>query len=205
MIKKGTSFLCLLTFLSWSTFTLAGSDGHAAHEDFVHKFGNDVITILLNKNEEISVRKAHFRSELKKNFSLRAIGRFVVARYWRRMTKEQQETYLQLFENAVIENYASQFDDYNNETLIIKSSRGTRDGGVVVKSDIRRPGREPLHVDWKVFNTKRGLKVSDVIVNNISMSLTFRNEYASAINNRGGIEGLLEYLREKIKKNQDTY
>ena len=87
--------------------------------------------------------------------------------------------------------------------MIIKSSRETSDGGIIVKSDIRRPGKgEPLHIDWKVFNTKRGPKVLDVVVNNVSMSITLRNEYAGAIQNRGGIDGFLDYLREKIKKDQ---
>ena len=117
--------------------------------------------------------------------------------------EKQQQEYLQLFEDAVIENYAAQFDSYDNEKLIIKSSRQTTDGGIIVRSNIRRPGKgEPLHIDWKVFNTKSCPKVLDVVVNNVSMSITLRNEYASAIQNRGDIEGFLDYLREKIKKDQ---
>ena len=176
---------------------------YSAYEAFIKSLGNDVIAILINKKEPLPSRKQNFRQAIKQNFALRAIGKFIVARYWRRMNTTQKQDYLKLFEDAVIENYASQFNDYNNQQLIVKSSRGTKDGGVVVKSDIRRPGQgEPLHIDWKVFNTKSGFKVLDVIVNNVSMSITLRNEYTSALQNRGGVEGLLDYLREKIEADQ---
>ena len=49
------------------------------------------------------------------------------------------------------------------------------------------------------FKTSRGLKVVDVIVENVSMSLTLRNEYSSVISSRGGnMNGLLVYLKDKI-------
>ncbi len=195
-------FFFVITFSSLQTAFSADQD-HEKYEAFIADLGNKVIQILVNKNEKMAKRKGDFRLEIQKHFALQSIGRFILARYWRRMNEKQQEQYLQLFEDAVIENYAAQFDDYDNEKLIIKSSRETTDGGIVIKSDIRRPGKgEPLHIDWKVFNTKRGLKVLDVIVNNVSMSITLRNEYSSAIQNRGGIEGLLDYLREKIKNDQ---
>lgn len=174
----------------------------ADQEAFIRDLGNDVIKILVNKNEKMSTRKEKFRQEIHEHFDLKTIGRFILARHWRRMIPEQQVTYLQLFEEAIIENYASQFDDYNNQDLVIMSSRPTDDGGVLVKSDIRRPGGEPLHVDWKIFNTSKGLKVLDVIVNNVSMSITLRNEYSGAIQSRGGYNGLLDYLREKIKNDK---
>lgn len=183
----------------------AGPQTHGQYKDFISDLGNNVIKILVNKEENMAKRKARFRAEIQNHFALKSIGRFIIARYWRRMNETQQTQYLQLFENAVIENYASQFDDYDNEKLIIKSSRETSDGGIVVKSDVRRPGGgEPLHISWKVFNTKRGMKVLDVIVNNVSMSITLRNEYASAIQNRGNIEGFLDYLREKIRNDQEA-
>jgi len=196
-------FFFLLSLIVVPQDTFALSQDSEKYEAFIANPGNNVIQILINKDEKLVTRKEKFRSEIQNHFALQSIGRFILARYWRRLNETQQKEYLQLFEDAVIENYAAQFNDYNNEKLVIKSSRETTDGGIVVKSDIRRPGKgEPLHIDWKVFNTKRGPKVLDVVVNNVSMSITLRNEYASAIQNRGGIEGFLDYLREKIRNDQ---
>ena len=169
---------------------------------FINELGNDVVRILVNKNEAMSSRKASFRSEMRDHFDLSAIGKFIIARYWRRMSDEQKKMYLRLFEDAVVENNASQFDNYNNEKLIIIRQDQTKDGGYVVESRISRTsGGAPLQIEWKVFRTKRGLKVLDVIVNNVSMSLTLRNEYTAVIN-RDGIDGLLTYLKNKIAEDK---
>lgn len=185
------------------TLVRAEEGEFAEQKKFIEGLGNDVIQILINRDEPMAARKEKFRAEINQHFDLKAIGKFILSRHWRRMSEAQQTTYLELFEEAIIENYAAQFNDYNNQKLVILSARSTTDGGTVVKSDIKRPGKgEPLHIDWKIFNTSKGLKVLDVIVNNVSMSITLRNEYSSAIQNRGGYDGLLDYLREKIQADQ---
>lgn len=166
-------------------------------EKFVSELGNKIIQILVHKETPMAQRKENFRQVLYENFDMHSIGKFVIARYWRVLGKKQQE-YLKLFENAVVENYAAQFDNYQNEKLQVKSSTQSQDGGIVVKSIIVRPNKgQPLKVDWKIFNTKRGFKVVDIIVDAVSMSITLRNEYTAVYSERGGADGLLKYLKEK--------
>lgn len=170
-------------------------------ESFVENIGNKIINILVHRHNPMEVRKEKFRKILVHDFDMPTIGKFVISRYWRMMSDQQREDYLRLFIDAVVENYASQFNNYNNEKLIVKNARQTQDGGYIVYSTITRPGKgEPLKVDWKIFKTKRGMKVLDIIVDGVSMSITLRTEYAGAYNEKGGAEGLLAYLREKIAK-----
>ena len=61
----------------------------------------------------------------------------------------------------------------------------------------RQTGAPPLKIDWKIFQTKRGLRVYDIIINGVSMSITQRSEYGGIISQNGGqIEGLLKLMRE---------
>jgi len=177
------------------------ADQTNAVEQFVENIGNEIITILVHRHQPMEVRKKNFRAILNRDFDMPSIGKFVIARYWRTMSPQQKEEYLYLFVDAVVENYASQFNNYNNEKLKVKHSRRSQDGGFVVLSEIYRPGKgAPLKVEWKIFITKRGKKVVDIIVDGVSMSITLRSEYASVYNDRGGVEGLLRYLRQKIEK-----
>lgn len=175
-----------------------------AYEDFVDQTGNEIINILVNKDAPMDSRKADFRKVLNRKFDMRAIGRFVMARYWRVFDQAQKDTYLSLFENAVVENYAAQFDNYHNEKLEVKGSYETPDKGMVVQSTIIRPaGGPPLKVDWKIFNSKGTMKVLDIIVDGVSMSITLRSEYMGVFQSKGGatgggIEGLFAYLKDKI-------
>lgn len=167
---------------------------------FVKDIGNEIISILVNKSKTLPQRKQHFKRVLEQNFGMRSIGKFVLARYWRRMNEAQQAEYIQLFKNSLVNTYAAQFDNYANERLEVFSSRATSDGGVIVNSKILRPaGGAPLLLDWKVFNTKNGLKIFDIVVNGVSMSITMRSEYAGIIRTTGGkVNGLLKHMRHQV-------
>jgi len=168
------------------------------YTNFITSLGNNIIRILVNKKAPLSERKNEFRHVLKDYFDIPEIGKFVLARYWKRATNNQKTEYLDLFENAIVDNYAAQFDDYQNETLEVQSVRESADQGIMVMSVIKKQtGAPPLKVDWKIFQTKQGLKVYDIIVNGVSMSITQRSEYAGIINKNGGqLEGLLKLMRE---------
>lgn len=209
IMTKKILFTCFVLLVGSLSFGQAvpkaivegGIDNNA--EAFIQELGNDVISILFNRKETMNIRKEQFRKEIREHFDLPTIGRFIMSRYWRSMSDAQKDQYLRLFEDAVIENYASQFDNYANQQLVITGSRPTKDKGMVVHTEIPRDGNtDSLDIKWKVFDTSRGLKVLDVIVNNVSMSITLRNEYVSAMNARGGIDGLLSYLREKISEDR---
>lgn len=203
MLKNNFSFKIFA--LLWAfivPFTWAADDPGenelGAYEDFVARLGNDIIKILVNKSAPMEDRKQEFRGVLQSNFDIPSIGKFVLARYWRQASDAQKKEYLELFEDAIVDNYAAQFDNYNNETLNVESARRARDGGVIIVSKIVRHGNTPpLQVDWKVFNTKAGMRVLDIVVNGVSMSISQRSEYASAIKSKGGIDGLLAAMRNK--------
>lgn len=201
--KKAFALLLLVGFVCTpfgkEAFTQASDPSLNTYESFVANIGNDIIKILVNKSVPLPQRKAEFRKVLRENFSIPAIGKFVLASYWRRATPEQKKEYLQLFEDAIVENYAAQFDSYDNERLDVRGARKTKDGGVIVKSMILRPtGGEPLNLDWKIFQTKKGMKVLDLVVNGVSMSITQRTEYRAIVRSKGGkIEGLLLAMRER--------
>ncbi len=177
---------------------------YTQHKEFVSNFANSTINILSNKETPITVRRTQFKQAIQQHFATRSIARFVVARYWRRMPQPQQIKYVNLFIDAMVYTYSSHFDSYNNEKLIIKSTTPTKDKGVVINSAIvdSHTGNE-IEIKWKVFNTKRGLKIVDVKINNISMGITLRSEYTEIIRN-GNINSLLNYLKKKTDNLYNT-
>ncbi len=73
--------------------------------------------------------------------------------------------------------------------------------GFVVGSQVVRPNQSPVELKWRLRKPKKGeLAVVDVVIENISMALTQRQEFAAVIQQRGGnLRGLISALREKIK------
>ncbi len=199
MLKLNTKLKVLFVLIGLLNESSANSRTQdEIYTNFITSLGNNIIRILVNKKAPLSERKNEFRHVLKDYFDIPEIGKFVLARYWKRATNDQKTEYLDLFENAIVDNYAAQFDDYQNETLEVQSVRESADQGIMVMSVIKKQtGAPPLKVDWKIFQTKQGLKVYDIIVNGVSMSITQRSEYAGIINKNGGqLEGLLKLMRE---------
>ena len=69
----------------------------------------------------------------------------------------------------------------------------------IVSSQIIPPDAPPVAVDWRIRPRGDALKVIDVAVEGVSMSVTQRSEFSSVIQRGGGnIEALLQSLRQRV-------
>ena len=65
---------------------------------------------------------------------------------------------------------------------------------------MRANGQPPAGVDWLLTSQNGAYKISDVIVEGVSMAVTQRSEFASVIQRNGGqVEGLITALRQKTE------
>jgi phospholipid transport system substrate-binding protein len=153
---------------------------------------------LLNKKAPAAERQARFRELFHDDFDSPGIARFVLGRYWRTASPEEQKEFLKLFEDYVVYVYTARLSDFQGEEFKINSARSD-EGSVIVSTDVLTPGAPtPLKVDWRLVNDDGVYKISDVIVEGVSMLVTQRSEFASIIQRHGGqVQGLLDLMREK--------
>ena len=60
-------------------------------------------------------------------------------------------------------------------------------------------GATPIRLDWRLTATESGWRVLDIVVEGVSLLVTFRNEFAAVIERHGGqVEGLLMELRQRV-------
>jgi phospholipid transport system substrate-binding protein len=165
---------------------------------FISDLGQRTVQILAAKSSE-SEREAKFRTIFEEGFDIPAISRFVLGGYWRTASEAQRQDFITLFEAYVIRAYAVRFNDYGGEQLKVTAARAEDGESSMVQSMIARPsGAPPIKVDWRVNKTATGFKITDVIVEGVSMAVTQRQEFASVIQRNGGqIDALLKLLREK--------
>lgn len=169
-------------------------------EIFVEKLGNQIIT-LIRSTDDLSKKKELFRGLLVQNFNMKSIGKFVLSRHWRAATDQQKEQFAKLFEQNMVDTYTSQFDQYKDEKMIVQNSRrDKKDGAVWVSTTVQGSAREPINIRWKLYNKDNQLKVYDIHVNEVSMCITHRSEYASIIDQNGGnINGLILVLQNNTR------
>lgn len=177
-------------------------DAEARASKFIETLAEDAISALTEENVAREERVERFRELLNENFAVKTIGRWVLGRYWKRASKDQQTEYLQLFEDLIVTTYVDRFEAYSNEEIIVSKAEAGTGRDLLVKTTISRPsGGHPVKVSWRVRPRDDSFKIVDVVVEGVSMGQTQRSEFASVIRRNGGtVEGLLSKLRDDLEK-----
>jgi phospholipid transport system substrate-binding protein len=165
----------------------------------INDLGNRAIEVL-GKNARPNEREARFRELFNEDFDVPVIARFVLGHYWRVATPAQQQEFVRLFNEYTVIAYSNRFAEYSGETLKVTGSRPDGDGSIVTSEIFRANGAPPAKVEWRLSLTDGTYKITDVIVDGISMAVTQRSEFASVIQRHGGqVQGLLSLLQQKIE------
>ncbi len=119
----------------------------------------------------------------------------------RQLDAQQQREYRRLFEDLVVYGYVKRFGEYTGERLRITRTLADTDTQVTVFSEIERPpGGQPIHVDWRVGTRDGVFKITDVVVENVSLSQTWRSDFSAVLQQGGGPAALLQTLRERTEQ-----
>jgi len=185
--------ILVLTILAAAPRAQVSADPRA----FVGSLGARAIEVL-GPSVPPQQRQARFRELLQNDFDVPSIGQFVLGRYWRAATPQEQQEFLQLFQEYVVQAYSARLGEYGGAPFRVTGSRPAGDE-VVVTSEIARPGAPPIQIDWFLINRGGALKITDVYVGGVSMKVTQRDEFSAVIQRNGGqIGALLVQLRQKI-------
>ena len=178
---------------------LAGGSALAAGaEDFIRVTGKRALQSLTDADVSEEVRAQRFRQILSETFDMPTIARFVLGRYWRVASKKQRTEYLDLFEDFLVQAYASQFKGMSGDQLQMGRTRDINARDKLVLTEVHMPKGKPVRIHWRVRGPESKFRIIDVMVEGISMSVTQRDEFAAVIRNHGGkVEGLLSALRKK--------
>jgi phospholipid transport system substrate-binding protein len=164
----------------------------------INDLGNRALEVL-GKNVAAGQREARFRELFNQDFDVPTIARFVLGRYWRVATPAQRREFVRLFDEYTVLAYSNRLAQYSGETLRVTGSRLDSDGSIVMSEIVRTNGAPPAKVDWRLARIDDTYKITDVIVDGISMAVTQRSEFASVIQRHGGqLQGLLILLRQKV-------
>jgi phospholipid transport system substrate-binding protein len=168
----------------------------------IQSLGNQTLTVL-RRDFPPAERLARFRELFRHYFDVPGIARFVLGRYWWTIGPEQQQQFVNLFDQYITSAYSERLSKYGGESLQVTSSRPFP-GGVLVTSEIINPSdasrAAPIKVDWRLTREDGGFRISDVMVDSVSLAVTQRAEFASVIQRNGGqVSGLMQLMQEKTE------
>ena len=197
--------IAALPLVILTVFFLANSSGPGlagSAEEFVRDAGHRAFTSLA-ADMSGDQRDRRFRKILKDSFDITTIARFTLGRYWRLASQDQRHAFRRLFEAFLVQAYVNRFSNLSGMRFRVAKSRPITAHDALVHSEVLlERGRAPVRVGWRVRNSDDNLRIVDVMVDGISMSVTYRDEFAAVIRSNGGkVEGLLTALRKKTGAN----
>jgi len=193
-MKKILGLLLLL-------FALPVAAAEPGPDEVVRKVTDEVMQAVQQsealKSGQREAVMALVREKVLPHVDFRAAARIALGRDWRLATPEQREQLVREFQNMLLRIYTNSIGAYRGQTLEVqrlKMMPGETD--VTVRNRYLQPGRPPVSVDYAMHRTPEGWKIYDVVVEGVSLALTYRSEF-SAIVRDSGIDGLLKRLAEK--------
>ena len=119
---------------------------------------------------------------------------------WRKATPEQQKALIDQFRTLLVRTYSSALSSYRNQVIDFKPMRGqAADADVIVRSEVKQPGGEPVSIDYSMEKTPGGWKVYDVAVGGVSLVTTYRETFTNEVRNNG-VDGLIKALADKNRQ-----
>lgn len=124
-------------------------------------------------------------------------AQWVLGANWRTATPAQREQFIAEFSDLLLRTYGTALRQYDSEKLNYLPARAPAGADrVTVRTEIIRPDGPKVSVDYLLTNRSGEWKVYDVIIENVSLVVTYRSEY-SAIIKRDGMDGLLKQLADR--------
>jgi phospholipid transport system substrate-binding protein len=166
-------------------------------EAFIAAIGDEVLEILRQADNSDAEKLAALKNLLDSKTDLDFVARLVLGRHWRTASAEEQQEYIELFRQILMNTMAERMSDYEGQTFEVIGSNALNERDTAVQSRINRlRGAPPLRVDWRVRESNGAFAIIDVIAEGVSLVVSQRNEVASVVERRG-MSGLLETMRER--------
>lgn len=188
--------ICALLFAGIGS---ARADDHADAQAFIQTLANNALVLVNDKSLSDKERVDRFRTLFVASFDLPEIGKFVLGRHWKTATPEQQQSFVKAFQEFTVLTWATRFKDYSGVSFQVDGANPADEGYWLVDLRILRNQGDPLPLGWRVHKTADGWRITDILVEGVSMALTQRQDFASAMQSSGGsIDALLDAMNKKI-------
>jgi phospholipid transport system substrate-binding protein len=123
--------------------------------------------------------------------------RLAVGKSWNQATPEQKKKLVDEFRRMLVRTYSSAISAYEGQTVKVQPLRMKPDDtDVTVRNQYIRAGGKPVQLDYQMRKTSQGWKIYDIVVEGVSLVLTYRSEFDAVVKEQG-IDGLIKRLANK--------
>lgn len=186
----------LLAALALIMTISAAQAAPAPQQAFIDKIASDMLAIVKNDSLPQAEKSTKLENIFASTVDFDWVGKFVLGRHFKAATPAQQTAYLAAYRPFIIKNYVSRLTKYTGQTYKITGTRTSSDGAALVSMQLLDPKGPPVLVDYRVSGKPGAFKVTDIVVEDVSLITTQRSEF-NAVVSKNGIDFLIDALKKK--------
>ncbi len=132
------------------------------------------------------------------HLDFKTMSRWVLGKYWRRATPDQQKRFVHEFRTLLVRTYGKALLEYTDEKIIYPAMPALAKGSdeATVRSKIQLKHGNPVNINYSLHLKNGAWKVYDIAIDGISLVTNYRGSFASQIRNQG-MEAMLAKLTQR--------
>jgi phospholipid transport system substrate-binding protein len=120
-----------------------------------------------------------------------------VGRNWRSASPDQQKVLMAEFRRLLLLTYADAMRQVTDTSIQIRPVRSKPDDDeVIVRTQVLRPGKEAIQLDYRLEKSPSGWRIYDINVLGLWLVEHYRNQFAQVVT-ASGIDGLIRSMQDK--------
>jgi len=171
-------------------------------KDIVLNFQNELLDVM-KQGEALSFQNRCKQLELailQSHDVIKSLRTIVGSKEWKRFTDEQRNQLTTVFTKFIVSTYASNFNEFSDESFVYVSEHTTKKGNVIVRSVLEIPNgkRKKVTFDYALKKNAGDWKIYNIAADGVSDLATRRSEYRRILADKDGFNTLIAIINKKI-------
>ena len=166
---------------------------------FIEEAGAEFLAVANPMNGVADSRTSRVGDFLERRTALVTIARFTAGRVWRQMSDAQRDAYQMALRDLAARFLVTRIEHTDNpDYRVVRSAELPNNKGYLVSTELTGTGSDDFTVEWRVSEKHGQFQIVDVIMEGISLLVTYRSEVEAVLEaERNSIDGLIANLRER--------
>ena len=128
-------------------------------------------------------------------------ARLTLGKYWRQASAEQRTAFTEEFHRLLMRSYATSLNAYSGERIEHIGQRNEPGDRLLMQTQMIRAHGAPVRIDYRLHKREDEWKIYDVVIEGISLIMTYRTSFSEEIS-RTGLDALILKLADRRVKAQ---
>ena len=157
---------------------------------------NQALKIFRDQKTPLPQRRRQMRDLLAAHFDFNDMARSVLGTHWKGLPEDQRKQFVELFTAYVEYDFLNKIQAYRDLSFQFLKQITTAPGYAQVDTRVEQPGKDPATMNFALKQASPDWKVTDVMINGLSLVGGNRTQFGLVIDNLG-IDALMSDLRNK--------